>query len=135
MALAPQVPSGPMASPPAPAFAALVGALDRIEEVVDLETEALSQGRDADLADLARRKSHCLLELTRISRAVPRENVDRIVTDRLASLRGKLERNQDVLQIHLNAAQEIARVLTAALGEAESDGTYSRLVGQPGGRA
>jgi hypothetical protein len=129
MIVTPETPAGLTATLQA---SALAGALDRVEEVIDHETDALNQARDVDLAELARRKSHCLLELTRISRAVPRESVDRTVVDRLALLRGKLERNQDVLLVHLNAAQEISRVLTVALGEAESDGTYSRQAAQTG---
>jgi hypothetical protein len=50
---------------------------------------------------------------------------------RIEAIRDKLLRSQDILQVHLAAAQEISRVLTDALGEAESDGTYSRVVSTP----
>ena len=115
-------PAGALATPEAPPFERRAGRCDALQ--VQLAVARTCLDERVAVADL--------LELTRISRAVPRESVDRTFVDRLALLRGKLERNQDVLLVHLNAAQEISRVLTVALGEAESDGTYSRQAAQTG---
>lgn len=109
-----------------PTVVALKSAIDRIEEVVKIETAALDTNVAVDFQDLNRRKSQCLLELTRISRMLPREGVDETLLARISSLREQLQKNHDLLQVHLSATQEISRVLTVALGEAESDGTYSR---------
>lgn len=112
------------ARPAAPAaFAALAGALDRLEEIVDLETSTLAAHKPADLPDLSRRKSCSLLELMRMTRALPGAP-DAGLRGRLEQLRGKLDRNQSVLKLHLEAVREIADLLVGALGEAESDGTY-----------
>lgn len=113
---------------PPPTVVALGSALDRIEELLEAETKALAQAGDVDLRDINRRKNHSLLELTRIARSLPRENIDQEMLSRIESMRDRLLHNQQSLQLHLAAAQEISRVLTDALGEAESDGTYSRDV-------
>ena len=52
---------------------------------------------------------------------------------RIEAIRDRLTQNQGTLQVHVAAAQEISRVLTVALGDAESDGTYSRAVAPPPG--
>jgi len=113
-------------SPPTPG--AIGAALDRIEEVLNVEEKALSRGGDVDLHDINRRKNHSLLELTRLSRIVTRDGLTPEMLTRIEAIRDRLKLNQDVLQVHLAAAQEISRVLTEALGDAESDGTYSRTV-------
>lgn len=110
---------------------ALATALDRIESVLAAEEAVLSGSGDIDLEDVNHRKSHCLLELTRISRMLPREGVSPELVTRIEAIRDRLLENRETLRTHLAAAQEISRVLTEALGDAESDGTYSRLAAAP----
>ncbi|MBN8995425.1 MAG: flagellar protein FlgN [Rhizobiales bacterium] len=93
------------------------------------ETEALRAHRHVDLDELNRRKSRSLLELTRLSRSLPSAPEARLKA-RLQALSVKLAENRDVLALHLGAVREISDLLVAALGEAESDGTY----GMPAGR-
>lgn len=118
----------PLPSAPMTAFAA---ALDRLEETIDMETDALIAHRAADMEDINNRKSRSLLELTRLARALPRET-GVALRDRLARLQGKLSRNQAVLKLNLEAVREIADLLLGALGEAESDGTYGVPLRRPG---
>ena len=118
------------ANPPA-TVVALGTALDRIEEVLEAEAKTLSKAGDVDLNDINRRKSHCLFELTRISRVLPREGISPELLTRIEAIHDRLLLSQQTLQVHLAAAQEISRVITDALGEAESDGTYSRLAATP----
>jgi len=104
-------------------LAAFSHALDRLEETIVEETEALRAHRRIDLEDLNRRKSRSLLELTRLSRGLP-SPPDARLKARLQGLSGKLVENRDVLALHLGAVREISDLIVAALGEAESDGTY-----------
>jgi hypothetical protein len=113
----------PSRSPPPAAFAAFAGALDRLEEIIDQETSTLEAHKPTDLPDFNRRKSCSLLELMRITRALPAAG-DVGLRARLQRLRKKLERNQSVLKLHLDAVREIGDLLVGALGEADSDGTY-----------
>ena len=121
-------PEEPRLSGPA-VLAAFANALDRLEETIEEETEALRAHRHVDLDELNRRKSRCLLELTRLSRSLPSAPEARLKA-RLQALSVKLAENRDVLALHLGAVREISDLLVAALGEAESDGTY----GMPAGR-
>lgn len=107
-----------------PALATLVSALDRLEELVDHETEALRLRAPLDLADINRRKSRSLLELSRAARGVDIGRSDGLQA-RLDRLRVKLADNEGVLALHLSAAQEVGAILDQALRDAESDGTYS----------
>lgn len=129
---------GAGATPPAvrtsdPAMeAALFDSIERLEEVVDEETAALAARGSIDLGEFNRRKSRSLLELTRISRAVSGRVLGADLGLRLSQVGDKLERNQELLRMHLAAAQEVAGLISDALREAESDGTYSSDARRPG---
>lgn len=110
-----------------PTSRALIGALDRLEEIIDGEFAALEQNRSFDVEAFNHRKSRSLLELSRLP--VPTEAPDEVIRSRLPRLRSKLSRNQELLAIHLAAAREISDVLAKAMHDAESDGTYSAVVG------
>jgi flagellar biosynthesis/type III secretory pathway chaperone len=109
--------------PAAAAVAAIESALDRLELTVDQENAALEVHQSADLEDLNRRKSCSLLEITRLTRALP-AGAGRGLGGRLGRLRDKLNHNHTLLRRHLAAVREIADLMVGAIGEAESDGTY-----------
>lgn len=102
----------------------LLSALERLEDLVREETQALRAHADIDFAEISRRKSRSLLELTRIARAVP-PRLDTGTLQRVRVLRDALEQNFELLGLHLAAAQEVGSILHSAIREAESDGTYS----------
>ncbi len=112
------------AAPRAPELASLISSLDRLESVVDQETAALEARMPIDLQEMNRRKSRSLLELSRAVRILP-ERVAPELQDRVVGLRRKLQRNCEVLAMHLDAAREISSILNGALRAAESDGTYT----------
>lgn len=111
--------ANPLASLP------LERAIERLEEVVDEETAALRSRTAVDLKDFNNRKSQGLLELNRALRGLDAAARDAAAPARLARLRAKLEVNRRVLEVHLAAVREVATVLSDAIRDAESDGTYS----------
>lgn len=113
---------------------AIFKAIDRLDGAVAVETETLRTGGTPWFDDFNYRKSHGLLELTRAMRAVRPEQVSGHagVRERLGRLRARLEGNRTLLKTHLDATKEISAILTAALRNAESDGTYSLTDGQRG---
>jgi hypothetical protein len=113
------------AQAPTATLTALLRAVERTEDLLDEETFALKDRRAIDLVSFIRRKNQSLLEITRAARALRDYEVDPVVTDRLAGLKSKLERNQAVLRLHLEAVREVAELLAKAARDAESDGTYS----------
>ena len=79
-------------SAPAATLTALLRAVERTEDLLDEETFALKDRRAIDLVSFIRRKNEGLLDITRAARALSEYEVGPAVTDRLASLKGKLER-------------------------------------------
>lgn len=107
------------------AAAQLIGAVDRLQHVVALETRSLREQSTPDLQAFSHRKSQGLLEVSRSMRALGGAAPDGAVRARLLALRASLDENHALLGVHLRAAQEISMTLSRALEHAESDGTYS----------
>ena len=99
--------------------------LDRLEETLDMEMAALMARDLSNLEEFNRRKSQCLLEISRIVRTAEIRSLDTNATKRLQDLQVKIERNQDILKRHMHAVQEVAGIISSAIQHAESDSTYS----------
>jgi hypothetical protein len=103
----------------------LLMVIERLEETVEQETAVLRSGRKYDLRDFNDRKSHGLLDLSRAIRLLGTADPGETVKSRLAGLRSKLEVNRSVLKMHLDAVREITAIVSEAIRDADSDGTYS----------
>ncbi len=130
-------PESPEAEPEAPlawavrsSLASFNAIVDRVEQVIESETTALTQNRRIDLSVLHRQKRQGLLELSRIMRTIAGTGADAEAGRRLAQLAGKLETNRVVLDRQLRAVREVADIISLSMQASESDGTYSRMVGQ-----
>jgi hypothetical protein len=117
---------------PSAAVEACLRAIERVEQIVEQETAALSRHQVKALGDFNHRKSHGLLELTRAIRALGPSGVARGLQPRLLGLQAKLRENAEALQLHLRAVQEVSALVTRAIRDAESDGTYSAAIRLPG---
>ncbi len=104
-------------------------AIERLEEILDQETAALRSHAKIDLKALNSRKSHGLLEFSRVIRQLEGAPQNEAIMSRLGSLRAKLETNRGVLKMHIEAVREVAAIVADAIREAESDGTYSLSLG------
>ncbi|ANY79456.1 hypothetical protein BB934_15525 [Microvirga ossetica] len=110
----------------------LMKSLDRLEETLDMETAALMARDLSHLDEFNRRKSQCLLEISRIVRTADIRNLDIKATKRLQDLQVKIEANQDILKRHMHAVQEVASIISNAIQHAESDSTYSAYSARTG---
>lgn len=110
----------------------LMKSLDRLEETLDMETTALLARDLSNLDEFNRRKSQCLLEISRIVRTAEIGALDPDATMRLQNMQGKIERNQDILRRHMHAVQEVASIISNAIHKADSDSTYSAHVAKAG---
>lgn len=119
----------PVATPISPTLATFMAIVDRVETVVDAETEALSHHVPFDMTELNHRKRQGVLELSRILRTLTGGQPNLEARDRLARLAVKLERNRRVLDVKLRAVREIADIIARSMRDAESDGTYSLSAG------
>ncbi|MGA9546770.1 MAG: flagellar protein FlgN [Rhodomicrobium sp.] len=102
-------------------------ALFRLEKALDQENEALAAFDSRNLSEYSRIKTQSLLELQRSATVLSREDVPAELLQLLTTLRQKLEVNRWLLLLHLEAAREVTTVITSAIRDAESDGTYSRV--------
>ncbi len=105
----------------------------RLEAVVAEETAALRRNASADLAAFNARKGQGLLDLGRALSLIGGRGLEPGTRDRLRSLHAALEANRAMLSLHLQAVREIAQVVTEAIREAESDGTYAPPFERKGG--
>lgn len=114
-------------------FDAFIAIMDRLEVILDLETRALRRHDHASLSEGARQKRQGLLELDRIMRALGGSIPSADIVARLARFREKVAGNQAALAIELEAAAAVTNIITRAIREADSDGTYSRAAGRLAG--
>jgi len=100
--------------------------MQRVEKLVDFETEALRKRAAIDLKQTNNSKSQALLELGMAARAIEGTELEPELVDRLRSLRAKLEENRAMLNRHLEAVREVAGVIAETIKDGEWDGTYSQ---------
>jgi hypothetical protein len=104
----------------------ILSAIDRIEAVVIEETQALRTSMTYDLERSNNRKSHSIVDFNNAVRNLTKSDLDSEIVRRLEVMRRHLRENHTVIQLHLEAAKEISALLSEAMQDAESDGTYSR---------
>jgi hypothetical protein len=102
--------------------------MQRIEMLVDFETEALNTRAAIDLKESNDKKSQALLELGLAARSLEGAPPDPELADRMRALRAKLQKNQIVLRRHLEAVREVASVVSDIIQDKDWDGTYSQHV-------
>jgi hypothetical protein len=104
---------------------ALSAILGRIEEAIDLETDAIRRDPKFDLSGSNARKSRYLYDLNKAMKGL--SSVDLRPEDRagIRRLREKLSTNEAVIRAHLSAVTEVAALVQDAIERHEADGTYS----------
>jgi hypothetical protein len=115
-----------------PARTSIDRTMQRIEMLVERETEALRSRVQIDLRESNNGKSQALLELGMVARTLEGIPFDADLIKRLKTLHGKLENNRAVLRKHLDAVREIAGVVAGTIQDSEGDGTYSQHSGAGG---
>jgi flagellar biosynthesis/type III secretory pathway chaperone len=109
----------------------LLAVIRRLDSLVEEETIALETRKKVDFDDFSMRKGRSMLEFVRLMQAqVDLGSEAQVVTDEIQRLRQKLDRNRAVLEMHFEAAREVAAIIMRAIRDAESDGTYSANASQ-----
>ena len=99
--------------------------IERLNQTLDAENEQIARGCRIDYEALNQRKSQGLLELTRLQPMIAGAEATKPLCDALAGLRARLDANQRMLRIQLNAARKVGDIIARAIQEGQSDGTYS----------
>lgn len=111
------------------ARAVVFSVIARIEGYLEEETEALSKFLNFDFKASNDRKSQGLLDLNQALRRLQKSDVNADLQLRLTTFRERLAVNLRKIRLHLDAVKEIAAMLSEAIQNAESDGTYTRNIG------
>jgi len=111
------------------ARAIVVAVIRRIEDYLEQETMALDTAPNFDLKASNDRKSQGLVDLNEAMRRLNPADIDEDLNLRLQTFRAKLDVNLRKIRLHLEAVKEIAGMLSDAIQNAESDGTYTRNIG------
>ena len=118
----------PQPAAPLFSFTAFAAVAERLEFVLDQETEALWHNRPCDLVETCGRKRQGLLELSRFLPSLATVAEREEARGRIGRLESKIERNRQVLDVRIGAVREVADIIARSMREAESDGTYSASV-------
>jgi len=113
-----------METPASSADLAFIRCVERLEELIDAETGILKSCERLDFESFNLRKTHALLEFTRVARNLP-SRASAQARRRLGELVEKLAANTEALEQHLQAMQEITGLIVESIRRDESDGTYS----------
>ena len=119
-----------MSQPPRGAQSPTAAALPIIERLiatVDAENRDLEQGRRVKYEVYSLNKNQGLLELNRLLPALAVAAAAGPVRDALAELHAELEINRRALAVQLKACEAVSEIITRAIQDGQSDGTYTAL--------
>jgi hypothetical protein len=109
-----------------PATAAVLPIIERLIATVDAENRDLEQGRRVKYEVYSLNKNQGLLEFNRLLPALAVAAAGPL-RDALAELYAKLEINRRALALQLKACGAVAEIITRAIQDGQSDGTYTAL--------
>ncbi len=109
------------------AFFAIV---QRLEASIDAETAALATHKHHDIVRFTHQKRQGFLELARIMRSMEKTIPSQDILSRLSQFRRRLEANESILNLYLQAVQDVTAIIVRVMRDSESDGTYSIAYGQ-----
>jgi hypothetical protein len=108
-----------------PAAAAALPIIERLNATIEAENLDLEQGRRVKYGAYSLSKNQGLLELTRLIPALAGAAAAGPLRDALAHLHAKLEINQRALAVQLKACEAVSEIITRAIQDGQSDGTYT----------
>ena len=110
-----------------PAAAAALPIIERLTATLEAENRDLEQGRRVKYEVYSLSKNQGLLELNRILPALAVAAAAGPLRDALVELYAKLEINRRALAVQLKACEAVSEIITRAIQDGQSDGTYTAL--------
>jgi hypothetical protein len=117
----------PLRRAQSPAAAAALPIIERLSATIEAENRDLEQGRRVRYEAYSLSKNQGLLELNRLIPALAGAAAAGPLRDALANLHAKLEINRRALAVQLRACQAVSQIITRAIEDGQSDGTYTAL--------
>jgi hypothetical protein len=109
------------------AAAAALPIIERLSATIEAETRDLEQGRSVKYEVYSLSKNQGLLELNRLVPALAGAATAGPLRDALDDLHTKLEINRRALAVQLKACEAVSEIITRAIQDGQSDGTYTAL--------
>ena len=103
----------------------LMLAIERLRNTLDAENARIASGQPVDFHDFNLRKSQGLLELNRHAPNLAGLQLGPALAAALGHLQTRLETNRRLLSTQLKAARAVSDIITRAIRDSQSDGTYS----------
>ncbi|CBI76129.1 conserved protein of unknown function [Bartonella clarridgeiae 73] len=113
------------------AMTKLTAAIKGLSEVVDYESNVLENHGVPDYEEINLRKTRGLRDLNKSMNDVKRymdQDIEAEIQPLLTSLQDKLNRNSELLRIHLEAVRDLSRIMQVAARAEETDGTYDPVL-------
>jgi hypothetical protein len=105
-----------------------LGAIERLTDAIARETLDLSGPGPVDYRVHCQRKSQGLHELSRLEPMLAAHRGHPRLRAALGDFIAKLDANHKLLDARLRAARTVAEVVSRAISEGQSDGTYSERI-------
>lgn len=105
--------------------AMILPVVERIIQALDEENDAIARRGPIDYDAFNRRKSQGLLELNRLTPSLDGLRLGPALAAALGDLQTRLETNRRLLGAQLTAARAVSDIITQAIRDAQSDGTYT----------
>jgi hypothetical protein len=105
--------------------AAILPVIERLTRTLDEENEAIARRGPVDYDAFNHRKSQGLLELNRHAPNLAGLRLGSALAAALGDLQTRLETNRRLLSTQLKAARAVSDIITRAIRDSQSDGTYS----------
>jgi hypothetical protein len=109
------------------AAGAVLPIIERLIATLDAETRDLEQGGRIKYEVHNLSKNQGLLELNRLLPALGVAAAAGPLHNALAELHAKLEINRRALAVQLKACEAVSEIITRAIQDGQSDGTYTAL--------
>ncbi|ATO57644.1 flagellar protein FlgN [Bartonella sp. 1-1C] len=106
-------------------------AIKGLAEVVDYESNMLENHGAPDYEEINLRKTRGLRDLNKSMNDVKRymdQDIEIEVQTLLTDLQEKLNRNSELLRIHLEAVRDLSQIIQVAVRAEETDGTYNPVL-------
>lgn len=110
---------------PASSSSVILPVIERLLHTLDEENEVILRRGPVDYDGFNRRKSQGLLELNRLTPSLAGMRLGPALAAALAGLQSRLETNRRLLSTQLSAARAVSNIITRAIRDSQSDGTYS----------
>jgi prophage DNA circulation protein len=108
-----------------PAIDAAFATIARLSRAIEREIADYGLGDPDARRDIQRVKSQSLLELSRLAPRLSGARRNAALAKAFGDLRALLTRDLSVLGVRLLACREVAETISAAISDAQSDGTYT----------